>query len=70
MPANSIFDCPVTTLLSILCSLREVLSRAHVKGGIGLNNFKFGTFIGRFQSDDMASMAVKGLIPITSTRAP
>ena len=27
-----------------------------------LNNLKFGTFIGRFSSDDAASMAVKGLI--------
>ena len=24
-------------------------------------NFKFGTFIGRFQSDGVTSMAVKGL---------
>ena len=30
-------------------------------GGRSLNDFKFGTFIGRFQSDDAASMAVKGL---------
>ena len=27
-----------------------------------LNSFKFVTFIGRFQSDGAASMAVKGLI--------
>ena len=27
-----------------------------------LNGFKFGTLIGRFPSDDAASMAVKGLI--------
>ena len=26
-----------------------------------LNNFTFGAFIGRFQSDGAASMAVKGL---------
>ena len=27
----------------------------------GLNDFKFGTFVDRFQSDGAASMAVKGL---------
>ena len=31
-PANSIFDGPITNLLSILCILIEVLSRAHAKG--------------------------------------
>ena len=31
-------------------------------GGGGLNDFKFGTFIGRFPSDRAASMAVKWLI--------
>ena len=37
-------------------------------GGGGLNDFKFGTFIGRFLSDDATSMAVKGLIlsPVTT----
>ena len=60
--ANSISDGPMTNLLSTLCILAEVLSRAHAKGGKGLNDFKFGTFIGRFQSDCKASMAVKGLI--------
>ena len=32
MPANSVFDGPVTNLLSVLCILIEVLSRAHEKG--------------------------------------
>ena len=32
------------------------------QGEKGLNNFKFGTFIGRFPSDDVTSMVVKGLI--------
>ena len=32
-PADSIFDGPVTNLLSILCILIEVLSRAHAEGG-------------------------------------
>ena len=48
MPENSIFDCPVTNLLSVLCILIDVLSHAYVKGGRSLNDFKFGTFIGRF----------------------
>ena len=30
--------------------------------GKSLNNFKIGTFIGRFLSDGAANMAVKGLI--------
>ena len=36
-PADSIFDGPATTLLSIQCILIEVLSRAHAKevGGVG-----------------------------------
>ena len=44
--------------------LIEILSRAHVKGGGGgggLNDLKFGAFIGRFLSDGMASIAVTGL---------
>ena len=46
----------------MLCILIEVLSCAHAKGGKSLNDFKFGSFIGRFQSDGAASMAVKGLM--------
>ena len=62
MPANSIFDGPLTNLLSILCILIEVLSCAHAKGNKkGLNDFKFGTFVRHFQSDGVASRAVKGL---------
>ena len=30
-------------------------------GEKGLNDFRFGTFVGRFQSDGTANMAVKGL---------
>ena len=30
-------------------------------GGGSLTDFKFGTFIGRFPSDGVASVAVKGL---------
>ena len=43
--ANSIFDGPVTNLLSILCILVEILSRAHAKGAKSLNDFKIGTFL-------------------------
>ena len=32
------------------------------KWGKSLNNFKIGTFIGRFPGDGAANMAVKGLI--------
>ena len=31
-------------------------------GGKSLNDFKFGTSVGRFSSEGAASMAVKGLI--------
>ena len=50
-----------TNLLSELCILIEILSPAHAKAAKSLNNFKFGLFIGRFPSDEAASMAVKGL---------
>ena len=53
-PANSIFEGPITTLLSILCILIEVLLRAHAKREKSLNNFKFGASIGRISSDGAA----------------
>ena len=53
----------MTNLFSILCILIQVLSRAQAKGAQRLNNFEFGIFIGRFPSDDAASLAVKGLKP-------
>ena len=34
-PADSVFDGPITNLLSILRILIEILSHAHVKGGGG-----------------------------------
>ena len=62
-PANSIFDGPITNLLSILYIFIESLSRAHAKPPKGLNGFKFGTFIGHFSSDQAESTAVKVLRP-------
>ena len=59
-PANSIFDGTTTNLHSVVCILIEILSYAHVKGKKGFNDFKFGTFGGRFKSDSAASRAVKG----------
>ena len=47
-PENSILDGPITNLLSILCLLIEVLSRAHAKRRKGPINFKFGTLIDKF----------------------
>ena len=32
MPANSIFDSPMTNLLSVQCILIEILSHAHAEG--------------------------------------
>ena len=49
----------MTNLFSVLCILIEILSRE----GWRLNNFEFGIFIGRFPSDDAASLAAKGLKP-------
>ena len=37
----------------------KVLSRAHAKEEKSLSDFKFGTFIGHFQSDGTSSMAVQ-----------
>ena len=37
------------------------------KGQKSLNDFKFGTFIGRFSSDGAANMAAKVLISFKST---
>ena len=45
----------------MLCILLEVLSRAHANRGKSLNDFKFGTSIGRFSSNGAESTAVKGL---------
>ena len=64
-PENSIFDGRITDLLSTLPILIETISRARAKGGKSLNNFKFGTFIGCFPSDHVASVAVKGLRPVS-----
>ena len=62
-PPDSIFDGPVTNLLSILCILIEILSRAHPKGGrqtlIVLN---LALLVVVFLSDGAAGMAFKGLI--------
>ena len=63
-PANNIYDGLITNLFSVLCILTEVLSRAHAKEEKSLNNFKFGIFIGTFSSDDVTSIAIKGLIPL------
>ena len=64
--ANSMFDGPITNLLSILSISIEVLPGTHAAGGGGggggsLNDFKFGTSSGRFPSDGARNMAVKGL---------
>ena len=59
--ANSIFDGAITNRLLILGILIDVLSGAHAKWGISFSDFKFGTFIGCFPSDTLASMAVKRL---------
>ena len=40
----------------------EILSHDHAMGEKINNNLKFGTFIGCFGFDGMASIAVKGLI--------
>jgi len=58
MPENSVFGGLITNLLSILCILVEVISRAYANGEKSLNGFKFGTFIRRFPSDGAASMPV------------
>ena len=61
MPGDSKFDNPTTNPLSILNILIEIFSRADAKWGKSLNDYKFGTFIGRFPYDGAESMAMKGL---------
>ena len=61
MPANSVFDGPVTNPLSVLCIVIEFPSHAHAKGGSSQNDFIFGTSVGHSPRDRVASMAVKGL---------
>ena len=53
----------ITNLLSILYILVDILSRAHTKGRGKkyLNDFKSGTFVGRFPNVGAPSMVVKGL---------
>ena len=48
MPAKCIFDGSITTPLSILRILVEVLSCAHAKRGKSLDDFKSGTSVGCF----------------------
>jgi len=56
-----LFDRPLTKMYCQFCDiLTEILSRSHAKGG-SLNDFKFGTSIGRFSTDGATSWAVKGL---------
>ena len=63
---DGIFDGPITNLLSILCFLIYIYFfffyfLVLVRREKDLNDPTFGAFIGRFQSDGAASMAVKGL---------
>ena len=62
--ANSISDCPIaiTNLFSVLCIFIRNPFMCSCEGGKSFTYFKFGTFISRFPSDSMASMAVEGLI--------
>ena len=65
-PANRIFHGPITYLLLILCILIKIFSHACAKRKKDGTDFQFVTFVGRFQSDSVASMAVKGLNGIKS----
>ena len=63
-PPNSIFDGPITNVLSILCVLIELLSRAHMMGTKkkknSLNGFNLALYC-RLPSEGAASMTVNGL---------
>ena len=60
-PPNSILDGPIATLLSILCILIKIFSRAHTEGGEKSFMISNLASIGLFPSDGAAMMAVKGL---------
>ena len=61
-PANSIFDGPITNLLSVLSILIDVLSRAHAKGEKALMISNLALLLVIFRVAGEASMAVNGLI--------
>ena len=61
-PADSIFDGPATYVLSVLHFDRNPVTCSCDGEKKDHNDFKLGTFIGRFQSDGAASMAAKGLM--------
>ena len=67
-----IFDGLITNLLSVLSISTELFSRVCVvlmqRVEQILNDLKFGTFVGRFQNDEVASIAVKGLTSHTEAR--
>ena len=65
-PANRIFHGPITYRLLILCIFIKILSHACAKRKKYGTDFQFGTFVGRFQIDSAACMAVKGLNGIRS----
>ena len=68
-PPDAVFDGPITNLHSALCILLEIPLCAHAKGGKkGHNDVRFGTFIGRFPTDPLSSMAVKWLMNYTPTK--
>ena len=60
-PAKSVFDDPITNLLSVLRILYISPFTYSCEGWESVNNVKVGTVIRHFPSDDTASMAVKGL---------
>ena len=62
-PPNSQLDGPITSLLSTLCILIEILSPAHAIGAKKLRWFHIWYFL----SGGAASMAVKGLRQMAST---
>ena len=61
MPADSVFDGPTNKSTFNIEPFDRNLFTCSCEGGTGLSDFKFGTFIGGFPSDGVASMAVKGL---------
>ena len=61
-PANSISDGPITTVFNAVQFVKKKKSfYLSCERGERLNDFRFGTLIGRFRSDGAASMSVKGL---------
>ena len=65
------FDCPITKLLSILCILIEIVSRAHAKGdkSVVISNLALLLVVFRVTGGKHGSERVKDFLRLSSLNA-